>query len=184
MSYFEFILIMLSIIVGLGIAELLTNVARQIKTGKACKGYWVQSLVVATILIALFQQWWESWDLQQVDNWTFPIVLMMMMPSIGLFIIAHLLFPEKIENADLKNHYFSITKKSWGIAALVVITSVLFRPVAFGNPLIDMDNISSLFLLIIFFSLSVSKNKRLSEFLVPVLFLAVVLDILVFNLSI
>lgn len=184
MSYFEFILIMLSIIIGLGIAELLTNVARQIKAGKTCKGYWVQSLVVLTILVALFQQWWESWGLQQVDNWNFPIVLMMMTPSIGLFIIAHLLFPEKIENADLKTHYFSIAKRSWGIAAMVVIVSTLFRPVAFGEQLLDMDNAASLFLVLIFLALSISKNNRLSEFLVPVIFSAVVLDILVFNLSI
>jgi len=184
MSHFEFIMLMLTIIIGLGLAELLTNVARQIKAGKVSKPYWVQSIVVATILIALLQQWWESWGLQQVDNWSFPIVLMLMLPSIGLFIISHLLFPEKIEGADLKEHYFAIMKKTWIIGSLVVISATLFRPVAFGLPLWDMNNLSSLFTLLIFLILAFSKNQRTSEVLAPILFVVMMADILVFSLTI
>lgn len=184
MSYFEFIMVMLSIIVGLGVTELLTNVARQLKAGKSCKPYWVQTLVVVTILIALLQQWWESWGLQSVDNWNFLIVLMLLAGPIGLFLIAHLLYPETIENSDLKKHYYSICQRTWTIGAIVVVVASLFRPISFGDPLLDWDNLVSSILLIMFLTLIIFNNKRLNEILVPVLLIAVLLDILVFNIAI
>ena len=150
MSHFEFIMIMLSIIVGLGVSVLLTNVARQIKAGTNCKPYWVQSILTLTIFIALLQQWWESWDLQTVDSWTFPIVLMMLGSPVGLFIISHLLFPERLNGADLQQHYFKSSQGAWSIAALVVIASTLFRPLAFGYTLLEWDNAAPISLLFVF----------------------------------
>jgi len=184
MSHFEFIMIMLSIIVGLGVSVVLTNVARQIKAGPTCKPYWVQSILTLTIFIALLQQWWESWDLQAIDSWTFPIVVMMLGGPIGLFIISHLLFPERLEGADLRQHYFKGSQGAWSIAAMVVIASTLFRPLAFGTTLLDWDNAAPTGLLIVFGVLFFSNNKTIHQILVPLLFTAVVLDILVFNSTI
>jgi len=184
MSHFEFIMIMLSIIVGLGVSVLLTNVARQIKAGENCKPYWVQSIITLTIFIGLLQQWWESWDLQVVDSWTFPIVLVMLAGPIGLFILSHLLFPEELDGADLQQHYFMASKGIWGIAMMVVIASTLFRPLAFAYTLIDWDNAASIGLLFVFGVLFLSNNKSVHQLLVPLLFTAVVSDILIFNSTI
>lgn len=184
MSYFEFIMVMLSIIVGLGVSGLLTKVAEQIKTRKTCKAYWLHHIVALTTFIALLQQWWESWDLQVVDSWTFPMVLMMLAGSIGLFIISHLLFPSILKGADLRKHYYEISNNIWGIAVAVVVVSTLFRPLTFGDNLFDWDNASSAGVLIVLTILLFSKNRKVHEILVPILFAAVVLDILVFNLTI
>lgn len=184
MNHFEFIMIMLSIIVGLGLAELLSNVGRQIKAGKSCKPYWVQSLLALTIFFALVQQWWESWDLQVIDVWTIPTVLMMLGAPIGFYILAHLLFPEKLDGADLRKHYFGGSRGAWSVAAATVIVAALFRPLAFGYPLLDWDNAASFGLLIVFGVLFFSSNEKVHQTLVPLIFSAVVMDILVFNLAI
>ncbi len=137
MAHFEFIMVMLSIIVGLGVAVLLTDIARQIKSRKNCKHYWVQTLWALAILIGLLQQWWESWGLRAVESWTFPMILLMLASPIGLFIIAHLIYPERIDASDIKKYYYETSGIACGIAFLVVIFGTSFRPIAFGSSIID-----------------------------------------------
>jgi hypothetical protein len=75
MSLFEFLMVLVSIIVGLGIAEILTGVARLIRCRESARPYWVHSLLVVSIFFALLQQWWELWELREVPEWTFIALL-------------------------------------------------------------------------------------------------------------
>jgi hypothetical protein len=45
MSLFEFLMVLVSIIIGLGIAEILTGVARQIRCRGSIHRYWVHSVL-------------------------------------------------------------------------------------------------------------------------------------------
>ena len=45
MSLFEFLMVLVSIIIGLGIAEILTGIARQIRCRSSIQGYWVHSIL-------------------------------------------------------------------------------------------------------------------------------------------
>ncbi len=181
MSHFEFIMVMFSIIVGLGVAELLTKIASQIKAGNKCVPYWIQTIVVITTLFGLLQQWWESWGLQKIESWDFFSVLLMLTAPIGLFLIAHIVFPENIKDSDLQEHYFKNSRKMWGIASIIVLVATSFRPIAFGHSLLDWDNLASLILFIMFIILSISNNKKLNEIFVPIFLVAIVADIFIFN---
>jgi hypothetical protein len=182
MSRFEFVLVLLSIIIGLGLTELLINIVRQIKERKTTKAFWPQSLLVAIIFLALLQIWWESWELQVVEVWTFPVLLLMLAGPITLFCISHLIFPSKIAGADMEKFYFSNSRLIWGLASFTVIVATLFRPLAFGVPLFDPSNIASLFLLVIFLGLTFTKNKLVHVLGLPVILAAMLLDILYFSL--
>lgn len=48
-TLFEYLMVLVSIIVGLGIAEILTGVARQYRHRHTSPGYWVHSCGVALI---------------------------------------------------------------------------------------------------------------------------------------
>lgn len=181
MNRFEFIMVMLSIIVGLGVTELLTGVARQFKAGKNCQASWIQSTVVIIILIALLQQWWESWGLQSVENWSFPFVIMLLASPIFLFIITHLLFPQDIEGGDLELHYFQQSRLIWGIGTMTVIVSTSFRPLAFDMPVLHLDNFAAIVLLILFAMLASIKRKWFHIIVVPIIFIALAVDILAFH---
>lgn len=56
MDRFSFVMVLLSIIVGLGVTELLTNLARQIKHRSASAFYWLHTVIVAFVFVALLQQ--------------------------------------------------------------------------------------------------------------------------------
>lgn len=181
MDRFSFVMVLLSIIVGLGVTELLTNVARQIKERATIKFYWPHAFTAAIIFVALLQQWWEMWGLQSVESWSFPILFLMLAGPAGLYIISHILFPVKIAGADFKAHYLGNAVLIWSIAAVVVVIATSFRPISFGVPLLVPDNVSSLVMLILFVSLAVIRVGIFHAIVLPIIFLALVADVVMFN---
>lgn len=184
MDRFSFVIVLLSIIVGLGVTELLTNLARQIQNRSTTKFYWLHTLLACLVFIALLQQWWESWDQRFVENWSFPILLLMLGGPIGLYVISHLLFPNNMDDVDYRDHYYKNTRVIYLIGALTVIFASTYRPLSFGDALIDPDNASSVFILLVFLILAFFKKQIVHQILVPFLFGAVLLDVLVFHMTI
>ena len=184
MDRFSFVMVLLSIIVGLGVTELLTNVARQIQVRSKQKFYWVHSTLVALVFIALLQQWWESWDQRFVESWSFPILLMMIGAPVGLYVISHLLFPKDIEDTDFEEFYYDNPRATYLIGAATVIFASMYRPLSFGDHLVDPDNIVSVIILVAFLILAFTRHKLVHQALVPLLFAAVAFDVLFFHMSI
>jgi len=181
---FSFVMVLLSIIVGLGVTELLTNVARQVQTRSKTKAYWLHSVLVALVFAALLQQWWEAWDQRYVETWSFPILLLMLGGPVGLYIISHLLFPKDFEGTDFENFYYESPRITYLIGAATVVFATVYRPLSFGNKLIDLDNLTSLIILAAFLILATTRRKLVHQILVPLLFGAVVFDVLFFHMSI
>ena len=184
MTQFQFVMVLLSIIIGLGVTDLLSNISRQIKLRSTITFSWLQSTLVLFVFVALLQQWWETWGLQSIDHWNFGTMLLMLSGPVGLYIASHMLFPHEIEDTDLEDHYFENARAFWLIAAAVVVASTLFRPIGFGMPLIDPDNAPSLFMFFACLGMAFIKNRLVHKLAVPVIFFAILLDIFVFNANI
>lgn len=177
MSLFEFLMVLVSIIIGLGIAEILTGTARQIRCRASIHGYWVHSVFVIAMFFALLQQWWEVWGLRVVPEWTFHGFVMMLSGPVGLFLIAHLLFPEPMKGANLREYYNGAMRPIWWLGALTVVLATLFRPMIFDFKLLSPDNATSLLFFFGFVALAISRREVLHAILVPVFLLLVLLDI-------
>jgi hypothetical protein len=95
MSLFEFLMVLVSIIVGLRIAEVLTGIARLIRCRQSIKGFWIHSVAVAAIFFALLQQWWEIWGVGAASDWTFLALIMMLSGPVGLFLMATCCFQSR-----------------------------------------------------------------------------------------
>jgi hypothetical protein len=177
MSLFEFLMVLVSIIIGLGIAEILTGVARQIRCRGSTRGYWVHSLLVVTIFVALLQQWWEIWGLRVVPEWSFIGLALMLSGPVGLFLIAHLLFPEPMHGADFRRYYDGDMRPVWWLAALTVALATLFRPLVIGSHLLSLENATSLIFFVGFVALAISRRPIIHAILVPSFLLLLLLDI-------
>ena len=181
MELFEFLMILLSIIVGLGLAELLTGIAIILREERQSQFSWIHGAVVLAIFLALLQTFWESWGLQGVPEWTFPAMLLMLSSPILLFVIAHILFPAGTHHDSLGDYYFERARLIWTIALITVIVSSLFRPLAFGMPLFVMDNASSIPSLVICMLLITIRNRKFHYDLVPFVPLTIAIDTLAVN---
>ena len=184
MSLFEFLMVLVSIIVGLGIAEILSGVARMIRCRESIRGYWVHGLAVALVFLALLQQWWEIWGLRNTPEWTFASLLMMLAGPVGLFLIAHLMFPVSMSGANVREYYYGVMRPAWSIAAATVLLATLFRPLVFHWQLFTPDNATSLAFFVGFLLLAISKRPQLHAVLMPFFLALLLIDILQWSFAI
>lgn len=184
MNLFEFLMILLSLIVGLGMAEILSGVARFLKRNGAHKIPWIHGAATTAVFLGLLQTFWESWGLRTIEAWSFPAMLLMLGSPIFLYLMAYVLFPEQDTVADLDEYYFERARLIWPLAALTVIVGTLFRPVAFGDPLWVMDNASGIPILVVCLVLTFTRARIAHQVLVPIVMASVLLDTLTFSHSI
>jgi hypothetical protein len=184
MNLFEFLMILLSLIVGLGIAEILTGIAVVLKS-EGVRGFsWTHGAATLTVFLGLLQTFWESWGLAFIETWSFPAMLLMLGSPIFLFLMAHVLFPERESKVSLDDHYFERARVIWALAGLTVIVGTLFRPLAFGMPLWILDNITSVPTVSACVLLSFVKMRMLHRVVVPIILVVVLLDTLAISYSI
>lgn len=127
MTPFEYVSVLISIILGLGITVLLTGLADIIRNYQAVKVYWPYLIWILIVFILHFQEWWISYSLRSEMEWTLPRFLFVITYPIVLFILAHLLFPQKWskKGVDLKVFYFNNFPKYFGAALLLLVISIL-----------------------------------------------------------
>ena len=176
-------MVLVSLIVGLGLAELLSNVAKLIRDRHSITFYWVHTLFVAIIFLALLQSWWEVWWLNSISTWSFVGLIAMLGGPIGLFVIAHLAFPSVSRNSNLRTYYYSKMSDVFWLALITVILSTSFRPLVFGDEILNVTNLSSAVLVTIFAVLAISKNPRIHGSLAILVLGALLADILLTNLE-
>jgi hypothetical protein len=184
MALFEFLMILLSIIVGLGLAEILTGIARFLRDRRGHEFRWIHSAVVLTVFMALLQVFWESWGLQSVGTWTFSAMLLMLSLPIVLFLIAHLLFPTERTQANLEEYYFDRSRLIWSLALAGIVAGNTFRPLAFGEPLFIVDNLSSVPSLISCLVLISSRHRTVHLVLASLAPVTIFLDTITINYTI
>ena len=184
MNLFEFLMILLSLIVGLGMAEILTSIAAVLKR-EGLRGFsWTHGVVTLTLFIGLLQTFWESWGLASIETWSFPAMVLMLGSPIFLFLIAHVLFPERESKVNLDDYYFERARLIWALVGVTVIVGTLFRPLAFGWPLWIPDNLSSIPTLVACAILSFVNMRMLHRVVVPIILVVVLLDTLAISYSI
>lgn len=181
MDLFEFLMVLLSLIVGLGLAEILTGFGRFLREGRQDQFSWVHSTLAAAVFFALLQTFWESWGLRSVQEWTFPAMLLMLASPILLLTIAHILFPTRLEQENLREYYFANPTLPWRLAAATIVVGTLFRPLAFGAPLFVWDNASGLPMMVICVILAASRKRIVHYVLVPSVTAMIILDTLFIN---
>ena len=179
MSLFEFLMVFVSIIVGLGVAEILTGLAQQIRHRETIRHYWLHTVAVGLIFIALLQNWWELWDRRLIEQWTFLSLVLMLIPPASLYLISHLGFPEPMKNSDLKRYFYERLRPVWFLAMLAASSSTLFSPIAFDADLLTADNLSSGVMIAGFLLLGlVPRQEWLHSLVIPGFLMLLLWDII------
>jgi len=93
---FEYLTVLISVVVGLSLASFLTNIVRIIHVRGEVKVSWVQLLWAATILIWTIDFWWFTFVFTEEAQWSIGLFFFVLSYSIFLFILMALLFPEGV----------------------------------------------------------------------------------------
>ncbi len=135
-SGFEYITILISIILGLGITQLLSDVADIFYNSKKIKLYLPHSIWLLVVLFLHVQEWFVIYELKDYPVWKLPTFLFVILYPIILFITAKILFPviEGEEKVNLKEYYFQIFPKLFFLFCTCILLSILFNLLFLHQP--------------------------------------------------
>ncbi len=163
MDPFEYVVVLFSLILGLGIAQLLTGIADIISNLKNVKAGYAHSIMIFNVFILHIQEWWYSYQyIYEVDVWTLPLVMFLLVYPILLFLLARMLFPTGLRGheTNLDEYYYDQWKWFYSIILGIVVVSFLQNIIVSGWAIkSQILQYVMAFIIIIFLSLDV-KNKK------------------------
>jgi len=116
MDFFNYVMVLASVIVGLAVAHLLQGVAKMVQEPERKKLYWVHLLWITLMFHnALFWWWWE-FGLSRVGQWTFELYVFVLYFAVLLYLICAMLVPASLGGyADYRAYYFSRRRWLFGL---------------------------------------------------------------------
>jgi hypothetical protein len=120
---FEYLTVLVSVVVGLSVTSFLTNVARIIHLRDAVTISWVQLLWSINILIWTIAFWWFTFVLAEQPEWTFPLFVFLLFYATLLFFMMALLFPEGMP-ADHNYRAQFMRNRVWFYSVLLLFLCV------------------------------------------------------------
>ena len=109
MSLFEFVTVMISMILALCLGQILRNASYLAKTEREIVVYRPYALWVVSIILAVVNHWWSLWDLRNID-WNYAsFVYMLLAPTLVTFAVG-LLAPSRTGTGpiNLERHFSKI----------------------------------------------------------------------------
>ncbi len=109
MDFFEFILIITSVIYALCMAPLLSGFVRLLQFDGEIRHFLPQAVFSLYLFILVPMLWWTIWFLRDAD-WQFATYLYVIIEPAILFIACSLIFPQRLDghSYSLEDHYHKI----------------------------------------------------------------------------
>ena len=116
-------MVLVSIILALGVAQLLGGASEFVRTSRV---HLAHSLWVVALLFNHVQWWWALWDLHDMASWTFLTFLYLLLGPVLLFFATNLLVPwSGIRGIDWESHFFTVRRWFFLTMAGVVVWGIL-----------------------------------------------------------
>lgn len=126
MDAFNYLSVLLSIILGLGITQLLTAAGRLIRGRAAVRLYGPPLVWAGLLLLIHVQAWWSMFGLRTRTDWSFAAFLVVLLQTVILYMLAALVLPEAVAEpvVDLRAYYEQQVPWFFGFLVAVVCVSI------------------------------------------------------------
>ena len=107
MEEFSYLAVLLSIVLGLGMARLLTGLGSLIEARARVRIYGPSLVWTLALLLIHVQTWWSMFGLRNHEPWTFVAFLVVLLQPVVLFLLTVLVLPAvpPERSVDLQEHY-------------------------------------------------------------------------------
>jgi len=122
---FPHIRIVLGMVIGLGVARLLSGLAKILQHPKQYRLYPLHFAWACSVMLMLIHFWWWEFGLIKIEVWSFGKYFFVFSYAVSLFMLCALLFPDSME--DYRSHEdFFFERRGWffGVLAATYIIDV------------------------------------------------------------
>jgi serine protease inhibitor len=123
LGLFEFLMVLVSVVIGLGLTEILNGAANLLRARESVRFHWFHVLFQLGVFFALLQQWWEFWDMEAMGEISYFAVLTLLGPPVFLFLIANLLYPTRWCGATRREGGMKLTPTYQALAVALFVTA-------------------------------------------------------------
>jgi len=119
MGVFEYIVVLISVIMGLGITHLATGATKLIQHRDEVKFYLPHTLWTVNILLLILLIWWGMFSWSDHNSWYAFEYLFITLYAIVAFFLSSMLYPwDMAKNIDVREYFFK--NRIWFFSALLV----------------------------------------------------------------
>jgi len=132
---FGYLSVIVSVILGLSIAQLLQGMSQVINARDRVRMYWPTIAWAVLLLLIDIQAWWAMFGYRNRHDWTFVQFTFVLLEVIMLYLLAAIVFPN-IPNegeVDLRSNYFRHAGWFFGSLVVVLLDSLLKSVVVSGG---------------------------------------------------
>ena len=121
MSAFEYLSVLISIILALGMTRVLAGVGEMLQARSHRRLYWVHIIWILNVFTYLVIAWWVFYRWRNEQAWTFFLFVFVLISPTILYLASLLLFPREgavDESVDYKAHFYANHRAFFIIFAL------------------------------------------------------------------
>lgn len=173
MTSFEYIGVLISVLLGLAITHLVVGSVSAIQNRKTTHFYWVHTLWVFNTLVYITQFWWYINTWRGLESWSLSIFYLIFGYAVLMSACAGLLFPIHGNVKDFRAYYYEHSRwlfSIWFLTLLVDVLEVLVKASVGIRAIPDAYFPWTMTLLLLLFIAIFVKNARYHGFLAVTMF--------------
>lgn len=159
MNLFEFLLVFVSILLGLGITELLGGVVRILR-GELPAGR-LHTLWILIVFLVQAQLAWGLWLLRSMEEWRYSEFLLLLSGPIVLYMAAAVLFPATASSGSLDTHLMQRRRAFFLLMLAYVCFAALFELFLLHNSVELVPTVFRLLAASLLAALAISERRAL-----------------------
>lgn len=128
MNAFDYLAVIISIVLGLSLTQILTGLGRMIQLRRCIRFYWPAVLAITALILADVQFWWSLFGLRHRTDWDFAGFMVILAQAALLSIASTVIvpaLPDQAEKIDMKAAYFDHSRWYFGLLIALLATSLV-----------------------------------------------------------
>lgn len=170
MALFEYVMLLVSVVLSLGIARVLESHAHLLKLGGEVRWSWTYLLWLLLIFLSHIDLWGSLWFLRAAPVWTLPSLLATILAAMALFYAAVLSAPERVpgEPIDLWDFHMANRHRYIGALAAYLILGTILNSFVLGGDF-AAANVTAALPGLALFAVALFVRNRWVQIVIPLL---------------
>ena len=142
MSRFEYLSVLVSIVIALGITEVTISWGRALQLRHRLTFSWLHLFWTLFMLFLMVQFWWGFWNFRLIETWSLAALLSVLVEAITLVLAALLLAPRAAETGplDLDELFFTNSGIFFLLGAALILQLAVVDTLVAGKPVVSFEN--------------------------------------------